>query len=618
MADSIVTDGTNTFLGGQDASKFPSLVPANSFYAGINISIQNGVPTPRWGLDKRTLQIPDAGIDIGNNVIVPYTEIFGTGRFQALIPYAIGPDNYVIIIIAGIMYLVNIDTYVTTILSLPNGDTLNENTPRLNWSNADRFIVVHDYPNYPVILEGIAVRRTNPTAYEMPVSVLSAYNQNRSFIANAGGEFTAGDPTGSLATPNAPISFEEVIAPAGSFFGQIFQLTTNTFNSQITAMTFLEFTDTSTGIGPLIIGTDRQIFSYNSQNPRTTWETTPFGSCLVATGGIAGPRSLTHINSDLFYLGNDGQVRTISMSRQEQKKWAQVPLSREVMNWLKYSDDALIPFSVMGTFRNKVFTTVNPHRVTSYSRARVPTFDVANAGFAVLELDNLATLGKDTAPIWPGLWTGVSPMDMVTVNGRCFVMSKDELSVNALYEFNPSTTYDTDGDSVRYAKAYIYTKEYDFQSPFVNKNLHSMDLGLRNVQGDFKLSVEYKPSHGNRFIQWGSFEHAAPWRSCGWPDNCSVNGLAAHNFRDLTLGSPLDPGCDPVSSLQYDSFRKVQLRFTIEGKYWEMHEYLLKAIPMPQGQQVTSCNDYKEIELCGQCNNDWRIGAFTSCLTQKT
>lgn len=618
MADSLVTDGTNNFLGGQDASKFPALVPPDSFYAGVNLTIQNGVPTPRWGLDKKPLQLPTEDIDVGNNVLIPYSEVFKTGRYQAIIPYSIGPDKYLVIVIAGIMYLVNIDTYKTTVLSLPNNDTLNENTPRLNWSNADNYIVIFDYPNFPVILDGITVRRADPALYEVPVSVLGAYNQNRLFIANAGNEFTAGDPVGSLATPDAPITFEEVEAPAAAYFGQIFKLPTNTFKSNITAMTFLEFTDTSTSIGPLIIATDRQIFSYNSQNPRSTWDTIQFGTAMVSTGGIAGPRAFTHINSDMFYLGADGQVRTLYMSRNEQKKWSQVPLSREVINWLKYNDPKLIPFSVMGNYKNKVLVTVNPHRVVAYTRNRTPTFDVSNGGFAVLELDNLATLGKDTPPTWPGLWTGVRPMDIVTTDGRCFVISKDESSVNALYEFNPDTTYDTDNGIVRYVKSRLYTREYDFQSPFINKNLHSIDLGVRNVQGDFKITVDYKPSHGNKFIEWATFSHDAPWRSCTPPSACAVNGLGAHNFRDLTLGNPVDPGCDPVSSLTYESFRKVQLRFTIEGKYWELHEYLLKAIPMPQGQQVTACNQYKPVELCNECNKDWEIGAFESCLIQKT
>lgn len=620
MADELLIDGTDNFSGGQDSSKFPSKVPADSYYSAVNITVQNGVPTPRWGLDKAQLQFNSDALDVGNNVMVPYKEIFMSGRYQMSAPYSIGPDNYLLTVVAGLMYLINIDTFVVTIISLSGTDTLNENTPRLNWSKADKYLVIFDYPNVPVILDGITARRSriNAPFYEVPVSTQGTYNQNRLFIANAGNEFTAGDPTGSLLAPAPPISFEEIEAPSAAFLGQIFQLPTNVLNADITAMAFLQFTDTSTGIGPLLVATENQIFSYNSQNPRTTWETGQFGTALVSTGGIAGPRALVNVNSDLFYLGSDGQVRTLSMSRDEQKKWARVPISREIANWLIYNDPSLVKYGVMGYFNNKILVSVNPFKVGAFTRNRTPTFDVAHGGFGILELDDLATLGRDGQPAWPAMWTGVRPMEIITIGNRCFVISKDEDFSNTLYEFNPATTYDTDGSNIRYATGIVYTREYDFKSPFQNKAIHSMDLGLRNVAGDFKIKVEYKPSHGNRFIEWANFEHVAPWRSCTVPDSCAVNGLSPHSFRDLTIGNPLNPGCDEVSSLRYDMFRKLQLKFTISGAYWEFHEYAIKAAAQPQGQQITSCDDYRPVELCGPCNSDWRIGAFRSCLTHQT
>lgn len=620
MAAELLTDGTGNFEGGQDASKFPDRISNQTYASAVNISVQNGCPTPRWGLDRLPLKFDNLGaIDVGNNTMVSFSEVFKIGRYQHRAAYSIGPDNYILVVVAGIIYLININTFVVTLISLPDGDTLNESTPRLNGENADKYYVIHDYPNFPVILDGITAFRADPALFEIPVSVLGAYNQNRLFIANAGSEFTAGDPTGSLATPNAPITFEEVEAPSAPYLGQIFSLPTNTLNAKITAMTFLQFVDTSTGIGPLIIATKNQIFSANSQNPRANWETGNFITTLTSSSGIAGNRSYVHVNSDLFFFGSDGQLRTLSMSRNEQGKWAQTPISREITNWLQYNEQSLVPFSVLGYFRNKVFVSVNPHYVSAFSRNRTPIFDVANGGFGVLELDNMATLGKDAAPVWAGMWTGCRPMDIVTVNDRCFIISKDDSFVNNIYEVNPNTTYDTDADgTIRYVDSILYTKEYDCQAPYQNKALYSMELGIRNVQGDFQINVDYKPSHGHRFIPWGTFKQNAPWRSCDVPEGCEVNGLNGHSFRDLTIGNPQDPGCDEVSKLTYDIFRKIQLKFTITGKYWELRDYQLRVTPQPQSLQVTSCGPFAEAELCNQCNKDWYIGPFKSCLIQKT
>jgi len=217
------------------------------------------------------------------------------------------------------------------------------------------------------------------------------------------------------------------------------------------------------------------------------------------------------------------------------------------------------------------------------------------------------------------MWTGCRPMDILTVNDRCFIISKDDSFINNVYEVNPNTTYDTDADgTIRYVNSILYTKEYDCKTPYNNKALHSIELGIKNVQGDFKISVDYRPSHGNRFDSWGTFEHAAPWRSCLVPEGCAANGLDGHSFRDLIIGNPINPGCDPVSAITYDIFRKIQLRFTITGKYWELNDYELRATPQPQSQQTTVCGPYNSAKLCTQCNNDWYIGPFKSCLIQKT
>lgn len=619
MAENLVFDGQNSFLGGQDASKSPQLIPKDSYSAGINTNVSKGAITPRWSWGKKKLIFPDEVLPISGNRFVPYSEIFHSGRFQALIPYSIGVNYYLIIVIAGVIFLVNRNTFEVTIIPIQDGSSLNETAPRLNWSNAGRFLVIFDWPNFPVILEGITAKRADPTLFEVPISVMGTYNQNRLFIANAGNEFTGGDPTGNLATLDAPVTFEEVEAPAGLYLGQIFQLPTADINERITAMGFLQLTDTSTGIGPLIIGTRRAIYSFNTQTPRASWDAGNFGS-LFAQVGIAGPRSFVNVNSDIFFLSPDGYVRTASMSRDEQKKWSRVPLSREVQNWLKYWDKSLIPYGVLGYFNNKIFISANPYRTNAQSTNRIPIHDVAYGGFVVIGLDNLATLRQGGNPAWDGLYTGVRPMDIVTCDDRCFVMSKDADFSNELYEIDPSITYDTSEGKIRYVRSIIYTRELDCESDFQNKGVHSLDLNLSNIEGDFSINTEFRPTHTSRFVEWRKFNHVAPWRVCDVPDECDINGLEPHNLRDLTLGSPNEgETCDPVNQSLYNVFRRLQLKFTIEGKYWELEAFRLKAISLKQAEIDNSCEPQKVVKLCKECNtSDWDYGAFESCQTPQT
>jgi len=628
VADEYAVDGSTNFLGGQDASKIPALVPPDSYHSGVNLSVSKGVPTPRWGNRQAKLKFPTGGVVLPNLYTIPYATAFHQGRFQALIPYSVGKTYYLIVVVSGVIFLINQETFEVTVPAIEGGGLLNENSPRLNWSNAGEFLVIFDFPNFPVILQGTVARRADPALFEVPVSVLGGYNQNRLFISNAGNEFTGGDPTGSLAAPEAPVTFQEVELPASPYFGQIFQLSTNYSNDPITFLGFLQVIDTSTGIGPFLVGTTNAIYSYQTQLPRAQWEASQFGSVFVENAGIAGARSGINVNSDFFFFSSDGQLRSASMSRDEQKKWARVPISREVENWLKYWDKSLIPYTVLGYFNNKIFATVNPYRTDAILPNKTPVFDVAFGGMVVLELDNLATLGKDGQPAWAGLWTGLRPMDMCVSNQRMFVMSKDDNSVNELYEVDPTITYDVskNGD-IRYVESIIYTREYDFSAsgavssipiPFQNKDLHSIDLDLRNIQGDFSIDVLFKPSQASYFAEWGTFKHVAPWLTCGVPQGCEINGLLPHQFRDITIGEPIDGGkCADVSRTFLRTFRKLQLKFVIKGKYWELQGFKLKAKIHPQNELETSCNIYPDLKLCADClTNDWTVGAFKTCQPQ--
>lgn len=617
MAEGFLLDGQNDFLGGQDASKVSSKVPQDSVASAVNATFSKGVPGPRWGQKKRKLTFPEGGVAASSGIIIPYEEIFHTGRFHSAFNYQIGSENFAVVVISGITFLVSIELFTVQVLSVAGGE-LNENVPRHNWSEAGDFNVIYDFPNFPVILEGNTIRRADPAKFEVPISVLGAYNQNRLAIANAGNDFTLGDPTGSLATPDAPITFTEVELIASPYFGQIFELPTGVADGAITAIGFIQAVDTSTGIGPMFVATANQVFTYQTQLPRNLWENGQFGSLFIATSGIPGPRAFVNVNSDLFFLSSDYQVRSASMSRDEQKRWSKVPVSREVENWLYTRDKSLAPYNVMGYFFNKIFVATNPYRVEAKNLERQPVLDIAHAGFVVMELDNQATLGKESLPVWAGLWTGLRPMEIFTTNlgQRCFVMSKDDGGRNELWEILPDKTYDEDIDgTVRQVTTILDTRQFSFESSFDNKALHSIDLSFEVLKGDFKASVFFKPAQGTEFAKWGELSNIAPWRTCNVPDGCFANGFASHEIRDQTFGYPVQNTiCDPVGKTTYNICKKVQLRFVIEAIYWQLEEYRLKAMSIPTSQQISTCSKASDEPVCQPCDvNPWLIKPFKFC-----
>lgn len=612
--NSIIADGNLDFSGGQDAAQIPERVAPNASYALINTTTKNGNLGPRSGYIHRSVTYPDGGVKDSNGKLHTYKDIFESGRYQAAIPYTLGSEYYLIIVVSGVIFLVNQRLYVVSLIPISDGSYLNERATRLNWEAAGRFIVIHDYPAYPVIIDSGVAHRADPAKYEVPISVLGAYNNNRLFIANAGNEFTAGDPAGNKLTPNAPVTFEEVFTPSSPYLGQVFQLPTLATDEVITAMAFLQATDSSTGIGSLLVGTHRAIYSYQTQNPRAQWDAGQFGSLFVFEAGIVGPRAFTNVNSDFFFMSSDGQIRTASMSREEQKRWARVPVSREVQNWLRTTDaqKSLLPYSVMGYFDNKIFATANPYYVPCIGINYPVDLDITHGGLVVMELDNISTLGHDSPPVWGGLWTGIRPMDIVINNDRCFIIAKDASYINQIWEVEPEVTYDTSNGKVRYVRSVYYSKSYDFQDRFQNKQPHSIDIPINNVAGDLNLTVEYKPSHSPNFLPWKDFKHSAPYQECSLPVTC-VNGVAKQSFKELNFGFPENEECDPITGMFYRMFRKMQIKFTIKAKSWNIPEFKVRAVTLPQNINETVCGEYPTVTLCENCNTDWIEEDFESC-----
>jgi len=407
--ESIIPDGTFNFSGGQNSALDPDLIADIQYYIGINVSAEEGTLKPRWPLIEQPLDFSSTGsYTRPTGFQVSWEEVFSSGKFQAFIPYSIGPDYYNIWIVSGFLFLINLETFAVSVLNL--ADPVNIYADRINWSNAGNYLVIFDWPNRPLILEGIEIRRSDPAAFEVPASVLGALNQNRLVIASAGIDWTAGDPAGSPATPNAPITFTEIILPSTGFTGDQYQIpTANKNNDVITAMGFLQVLDKSTGIGSLFVSTNYATYSYPTYLPRADWldsgTSAVFGSLLLPIG-IVGQRAHVNVNSDVVFRSPDNEIYAFTVARNSQFKWSNTSISREVAIYLDDNDKDLTFVTSTAKYKNKIFVTCKPYRMDVYSADGLLHRDIVNAGVVVIETNNMASLSNQSAPAWAGVWTG--------------------------------------------------------------------------------------------------------------------------------------------------------------------------------------------------------------------
>lgn len=604
-----IPDGQLSFEGGQDSSFPPSRLPENKFASGFNISTESGTIRPRYGFERKRLTFQPGGYAYKFNKVVAFDRIFKSGNFQTFAPYIIGNQVYVVVVVSGIIFLVDVKTYNVTCLTLNTDTQLNSAVTRINWSAAGRFLVLYDYPARPIIIDGVRARRSEASAYEVPVSKLGAYNQNRLHVANAGNEFVSGDVVGNPLTPDAPITYEEVFFPSAPYIGDTYTLP-SMYNMPITAMGSLEQVDSATGIGPLFVASVNEVWAYRTDIARSEWtKSTGWGVRILNNIGVVGPRAFTSTDADVFFVSKDGRLRSMTVAQQEQGKWARVPMDIQVADATRSIDTTLDQFSAVTYFRNKIFRTVRPYRVYAQNLDTTRNLDVAHQGLVVLETDNLSRLGSDSAPAWAGVWTGVQPMDMAVVDDRMFVLSKDGGS-NALYEVDPEVRLDrSETGARRRIKGVVYTREHFFQNAFSLKDLHTIELGVSDIKGKFIYKIEYKPSHSPAFHKWVEWCYDSPYRYCKIPSDGNIPELSAVPFRELISGIPDQTTGNPVTHDDYGRVKRVQLRITIESDSWTLNEYKINAVAVKENAtEALGC--LPPTPVITTCVNDWLYKEF--------
>ena len=637
-----VFDGNSSFLGGQNAGLDPNLIAPTQYAKGINLSTKKGSLGPRPGfreLDEMQV-ITEGGIQASNGKIATFANIFRKGKFQGAGPYINDQGKFMIATISGIIFAIDPIKMQASVLEVaadpsplsgyePTTQRLNQYVARHNWAELGQYYGICDAPDYPVILQGLEARRADPTKYEIPLPAnILAYNQNRAFAFSIYHEFTGGDPVGNLATPGAPITFEEVFAPAAAFGGQVFSLGSTNINNPITAVGYLEQVDGSTEIGPMFVATNKSIYQYQTQLPRTAWEANTFGSKISSKTGIAGQRAFTNVGPDVWFMGGDRRIRSMSVVRGDQGKWVRTPLDKEVLNWMRFCDPELVKYTVAAFHNNRIFFTVNPEIVTARDLEARKVDDVCFRGLVSLDLDNVSGFMQNGAPSWDGLWTGLRPMEMVELDQDLYIFSKSPNGDNEIYLMEPDeVSWDTSKGKKKQIVCRVDLRAYEFMQQGVQYALKeevTLYPGIKNVTGNFCMEVSRRNDDFPNYTEWRKFQHTATPGPCKVGSICGKDScyesedcqklpiLAPHSFREINFGSPQSSDdtdfCNPVTNEQMQYFNKTQFQITFTGLTWEMTAFRVKAELKADDNLITQVCDVKEnVEVEKLCEQDFDL-----------
>lgn len=569
-------DGNLDFSAGANSGFLSHQIDKAAFYKGFNVSHRNGALSPRPAFIHEPIEI------ISKDRIYDYAHILEHGKFQASIPYDVPSGKFIITIVSGIIFFISKRNFQATVIEVADGERLNQYHDRVNWCHApgnDSDLMIFDYPNLPLIVEGLNVRRSNLARLdsrgvplpETPVSRIGTFCQTRVFVANGFDEFAASDSNANTNTP-APITFQESLVPGAAYINQTFAMPAQKYSTKITAMSYLSSQNSlsrvqSTKYGPLLIANKDSVAVFAANLPRANWAGEGFGQIELNGLGIPGPRALRNFNADTLFIDQFGRCQSFAKAvSEENQAWNNFSLSKEISEFTSVPDYSLHEFAVVGGGNSRAYFSVKPYRTRALDLNNRTVFDYASRGIAVLELDNFSTIGQGATPSWSGIWTRVNPMEFVDFDDESFIWSKDCDGVNRLYRVDETALHDEFRGQIYPKKSRFYTRGYDHESFFMDKKEHSLAMVLSKVRGDVSIEIERKHEGDNSFTLWGTKEFST----------CEAQaGL-------VELGEPKDKGC----GLNY---RRNQIRCSIEGGSWTIEGIRLKAEQEQEPDGIQSC-----------------------------
>jgi hypothetical protein len=181
-------DGNASFEGGMDSSRFPNLIPINSFATGLNIVCRNSSVSTRNGWSEATLSADSvANTDIGQ---------FLNYGFQGGTPYLKTTGKTVLVcVVKGRVYEIDLDTNIVT-QKYPIGPstaTTRSATARNYFCQAGRYLIIQDGLSKPLIYNSSSISEANETSTDVPKGTVMAYGQGRLFVLINDSEVKAGD-----------------------------------------------------------------------------------------------------------------------------------------------------------------------------------------------------------------------------------------------------------------------------------------------------------------------------------------------------------------------------------------------------------------------------------------
>lgn len=493
-------DGMYSFSGGQDFGRNPILLDPDQCQNIENAVCRGGKLTTRPAFRKLTLnftnniEYDETGNHGGANP-VGTQDAFENGLFQCACFYdpSLETDMFVVSIVGRLFTIVPHGT-TADVTELYLDQQNRSNIPMAYMVQADRFHVTQDGENAPIIFDGVVARRAGPN--EIFTGTIMTYGLGR--IVLIGKNFRDiyfGDLYGSHdGEPGASVLqfTETTFLSEGGAASLPF-----TMGHAVGAIFFPE-QDTTMGQGQLLIFAEKGMASVFLDLPREQWKTSKFQAMALIDIGGTGNRTLTPVNSDIWFRSTDGW-RTYRQARAEAKGWFQLPLSTEVSNYVDVETPNMLNLASSIHFNNRLITTCTP--IPNQGKPY-------HNGFLSLDFDVLSSFGQAAhKPSWDGHWSGLKTTQLVegmfAGKHRAFAFGLDSDGFNAFYEINEDETKDSSGPIT----SSVVPRSFTFNEYFNEGKLNGGDVWFNSVRDNTTVEAWFKPDDYPEWLPWMTNSH---------------------------------------------------------------------------------------------------------------
>jgi hypothetical protein len=434
---------------------------------------------------------------------VTYNELLKRGDVQLVAPLENIAGRFLVVVISGVLFQIDTDTnkaiditpidanlplqsYVSQLSHIDNNGGVN---------GVGGYLVIHNWPNKSILVDHVEARTADENNFEVPPSRMGVTAGRRAFIITGDNLMMASDPFGG-ASRLAPLTFSETLQtdPPGTYLGQIFTMGSPLDVSKVTAIarmpSYLSASEEFLARTVLVSTKDSKIV-IAAASPRATWDSSQFISYAGSGDGIAGPLAVTNVGDVVFYISTSGRIKTIGQDQERETGLSETFMDDSLGQYL-CKDEANFHYrpwyrdldhsrSVVKFNRDRIYATAYPIKAPAITKFGDRVYSPTHRAMAVGSIDPNTRLGPTAAVAWEGFYDWMQPIGITTINGRAYVVSKDEHGKVTYHRENFSKVDDH--------QTTIYTRGYFNKSLSASKSMTNCELYFRVLNGPIKATL---------------------------------------------------------------------------------------------------------------------------------